>query len=77
MDRYFIRRSGGDWHEVSEQSFIAVEQSAGFRSKFGPDSVATGGFSSGDKEGYVLDEGTHSKYIPDWLKPILAASEGK
>jgi hypothetical protein len=48
-ERYFITEE----REVSREEFIRYEQAAGFFSKQGSDSVATGGFSSGSIKGSV------------------------
>jgi len=50
---YEVRVAGTKWQKVSEKKFIATEKSCGFHSKFGPDSVATGGFSSGNIGGRI------------------------
>ena len=42
-----------EWNEVSREQFIAAEQAAGFRSKFGPSHPATGGFSGRGMRGRV------------------------
>ena len=46
-DRYILGVKGHPetFTEVSEEEFIRAESGAGFRSKFGPGRVATGGFS--------------------------------
>jgi len=44
--RYFLSFMGME-KEVTRKEWIDAEQSAGFRSKFGNDHEATGGFSSG------------------------------
>lgn len=57
--KYFIEHTLFGEKEVSKEEFIKAERSAGFRSKFGPDNLATGGFSSGDISGtikYVKEE---------------------
>jgi hypothetical protein len=40
--------------EVTEKEFIAAERAAGFYSKFGPDHVATGGFTGRGMHGRVI-----------------------
>jgi hypothetical protein len=62
-DRYFIALGAhGPEREVTRAEFIAAEQAAGFRSKSGPDTVATGGFSDGRMRGRVVS-------VPDDGKP--------
>jgi hypothetical protein len=53
-DRYFIAFGDGPEREVTRAEFIAAEQTAGFRSKFGPGTVATGGFSGSGIRGRVV-----------------------
>ena len=52
--RYYIKYDEeDDWREVSRERFIRAEKQAGFRSKFGTDQVATGGFSGNGIQGKV------------------------
>ena len=50
-ERYFVRVSGLSWQECTKEKWISAERSAGFRSKFGDDTCATGGFSAHGIEG--------------------------
>ena len=50
---YYLKCGNEEEKEVTEQEFIDAEQAAGFRSKFGINSVATGGFSNGYTKGTV------------------------
>lgn len=45
-DRYFLTIGDEPEKEVTKKEYIRAEQSAGFRSKFGPDEVATASFSN-------------------------------
>ena len=54
VPRYFVKYDEeDDWVEVSKERFIRAERQAGFHSKFGPDNVATGGFSGNGIRGKV------------------------
>lgn len=45
--RYFLKADWQpEWTEVTKEEYIRAERSAGFRSKFGPDDIATAGFTS-------------------------------
>lgn len=61
--RYFLKGTwkGSKWEEVSMKEFIIAERSAGFRSKFGSNSVATAGFSSESIKGTVSYDGKEPK----------------
>ena len=48
-----------EWKEVSKEEFMRAERIAGFHSKRGPGTVATGGFSGGGMRGrieYIIEE---------------------
>ena len=51
--RYWVQVGENPEQEVSREDFIKLERSAGFRSKFGPNEVATAGFSTGVLKGRV------------------------
>lgn len=59
-ERYYLKADHHtEWTEVNRSQFIHAEQSAGFRSKFGPRHVATSGFSGAGTKGrvdYVNDD---------------------
>lgn len=52
--KYYLGAIGLPEREVSKEEFIRAEQAAGFRSKFGPHQVATGGFSGAGMSGRVV-----------------------
>ncbi len=46
VEKYYLKADFMDEEkEVSKQEYINAEQAAGFRSKFGPNAVATGSFA--------------------------------
>jgi len=51
--KYFIKTDFSDEVEVTKEQFIRAEKSVGFHSKFGGDSVATGGFAAGVISGRI------------------------
>ncbi len=54
MPRYYLKADWQkDYQEVTKKQFIAAERAAGFRSKLGPNAVATGGFSGNGVSGKV------------------------
>lgn len=53
ITKYFIKHALFGEKEVSKEEFIKAERAAGFRSKFGINNLATGGFTSGDVTGRV------------------------
>lgn len=58
-ERYFIKPSvieDDGYTEVTKDQFITAEHQAGFRSKGGPGTVATGGFSGGGISGRIRAE---------------------
>lgn len=72
--QYFLSSEHFPEKEVSEQEFIQAEQNAGFRSKFGPDHVATGGFSGRGMHGrvvYVQMEPTLPQAIDCLMEPVI------
>jgi len=42
-----------DWKEVTKEQYVKAEHTAGFRSKFGWNHIATAGFTSGSVCGRV------------------------
>ena len=68
-DRYFISTDDGPWREVMKRDWIRAEQSAGFRSKFGPDSVATAGFSGNNIKGTTC--------VPAEFEPLVITIPGR
>lgn len=64
-EKYYLKADFMDEEkEVTKEEFIRAEQAAGFRSKFGPNSVATGSFAGGGVSGrtkYVADEETNDE----------------
>lgn len=52
--QYFLSSDVHPEKEVTEQEFIRAERAAGFRSKFGPDHVATGSFTGAGMHGRVV-----------------------
>ena len=53
-NKYYLKADFMDeYKEVSKQEFIQAEQNAGFRSKFGRNHLATGGFGSGGISGKI------------------------
>jgi len=54
--KYYIKISDKKEFVVSKQEFIKFEHNAGFRSKFGENELATGGFTSGTLSGRVIYE---------------------
>jgi hypothetical protein len=67
--QYYLSSEALPEKEVTEQEFIKAERAAGFRSKFGPDHVATGGFTGAGMHGRVV-------YVdPDVPEPVLEAGE--
>lgn len=53
-ERYYLKADyQTEWNEVTREQFIAAEQAAGFRSKFGPNHPATGGFTGRGMRGRV------------------------
>lgn len=54
MYQYYLSSDVHPEKQVTEQEFIRAEQNAGFRSKFGPHHVATGGFSGRGMHGRVV-----------------------
>lgn len=52
--KYFLASCVHSEKEVTEREFILAERAAGFRSKFGPDQVATGGFTGAGMTGRVV-----------------------
>jgi len=69
-DRYILGVKGHPetFTEVSEEEFIRAESGAGFRSKFGPGRVATGGFSTGTVQGSVVASGFDFDEYLEWIK---------
>ena len=55
-ERYFITDDDGIEIETDAAGFIAMEARCGFRPKPGCGPFATGGFSSGDREGRIERE---------------------
>lgn len=54
IERYYLKADHEvEWSNVTREQFIAAEQSAGFRSKFGNKHVATGGFTGRGMRGRV------------------------
>ena len=43
---YWFKAANCDWKKVSKEDYIQAERNAGFKSKKGPDFVATDSFSS-------------------------------
>jgi len=67
MNQYYLSSEVHAEKQVTEQEFIRAEQAAGFRSKFGDDHVATGGFTGRGMHGRVV-------YVdPDVAEPVLDA----
>jgi hypothetical protein len=57
-DKYYLKADWqSEYQEVTKEQFIDAEQSAGFHSKFGPNEIATGGFSGRGISGKV-------EYVP-------------
>lgn len=54
MNQYYLSSEVHPEKQVTEQEFIRAEQAAGFRSKFGDDHVATGGFTGRGMHGRVV-----------------------
>lgn len=54
LNRYYLSSESLPEKEVTQQEFIRAEQAAGFRSKFGDDHVATGGFTGRGMHGRVV-----------------------
>jgi len=68
--RYWLRTSGLQWQEATEEQFIQAERTAGFFPKSGC-GVATGGFNSGALKGRVTYGKITKKnygWDPDFLK---------
>jgi hypothetical protein len=59
-DRYFVSSGGRPEREVGRLEYISTERSAGFKSKFDDDSVATSSFSSGNGESHVAGRIVHA-----------------
>lgn len=54
IERYYLKADHEtDWSNVTRKQFIAAEQAAGFRSKFGDNHPATSGFSGHGMSGRV------------------------
>jgi hypothetical protein len=51
--KYYLTFLNGTEKEVTKEEYIRSEQSAGFRSKFGPDEIATSSFSNRTISGRV------------------------
>lgn len=64
-EQYYLQLGEGPQQRVSEEEFIAAERAAGFRSKFGEDHVATGGFFSGVIRGTVTFPKTITHSSPE------------
>lgn len=67
MNQYYLSSDTHAEKQVTEQEFIQAERNAGFRSKGGPDHVATGGFTG---------RGMHGRVVfvdPDVAEPVLDA----
>lgn len=54
--KYYLQLGDRPENEVTKEEYIAMERVAGFRSKFGPDHVATSAFSAGGVNGCVRYE---------------------
>lgn len=52
--QYFLSSEVHPEKEVTEAEFISAERNAGFRSKFGDNHVATGGFTGAGMHGRVV-----------------------
>ena len=52
-DRYYVSQGGRPEQQVGKAEYVSAENRAGFRSKFGPDEVATSSFSSGTGESSI------------------------
>lgn len=66
--KYYLGAIGLPEQEVSKEEFIRAERAAGFRSKFGPHQVATGGFSGAGMSGRVV-------YVPADPKPDVGEQD--
>ena len=55
MTKYYVKLDGGDWREVSMQEYISAEKAVGFRSKFGPDHIATASFGGNGISGKTTE----------------------
>jgi len=54
MPKYFIKSFlNEDYKEVTKEEYVKVERLAGFRSKFGPNEIATAAFSGSGWHGYI------------------------
>lgn len=53
MEKRYYLEANGLKRQVSKEEWIKAERAAGFRSKFGDDSEATGGFSNGSVSGSI------------------------
>jgi hypothetical protein len=62
-DRYYVDTGLGE-REVEKSGYVLIERSAGFRSKFGPDEVATSSFSRGSGESRVSGRIVHANGRP-------------
>lgn len=69
VEKYYLKADHQtEWDEVTRTQFIAAEQAAGFRSKFGPNHPATGGFGGGGMRGRV-------EYVTEQSRPEQTGSE--
>lgn len=69
-DRYFLApNNSGPWREVMKRDFIEAEKSNGFKSKFGPNEVATAGFSG--------RYGCGTTVVPDQFEPLVIKIPGR
>lgn len=65
MKKYYLKGNWeSGWTEVTKDDWIRAERSAGFRSKFGDDHEATGGFSGGGISGRI-------EYVEETNKTVL------
>lgn len=75
-ERYWLRVSGLAWQECTKEQFIRAERGAGFRSKFGENSLATGGFSNGSVQGRVTNgdnaklRAVYAELDPEFMKVL-------
>lgn len=72
--KYFLEFQGMK-KEVTRAEWIQAERSAGFRSKFGDDSEATGGFSSGGVSGSIEYVKTESDQVGHDSQAFLLLQE--
>ncbi|MCC6405066.1 MAG: hypothetical protein IT405_01625 [Candidatus Yanofskybacteria bacterium] len=70
--RYWLRRPGLPWREVSRERYIRAERTAGFRSKseFGP---ATAAFSNG----IIAGTTTTGRTPPPMVLPVDSTRRAK